>query len=353
MSRDRDKKQTPESIALSLRQLLRRLPASHPIRQAAESFLAAPAAPLEPTSFTLLFRALTNPEARHWRERMIAAWALCRATLTPQQARNIANTLLDILNDQLPGDTREERQQGYYRWLWYGTLPALTFFVVMIFVRALPGEENLLFGAAMGTLLVAAASALRAVIGMARLDLDDWRINRVRVAAVEGLGLLQMPETVGALAFALGDLNLRLRAAAEAALFDTLPRLTFDHYGSLDRQAVPNLCRVLSHPRQELVVRVLEALEKVGDGRALPFVQRLDDRPADTAFRELAARVLTTLQERKRLEDDRRMLLRGSTSPNAAPSLLLRSSHGSELAEMLPRPAVQSIHATHTITQNC
>jgi len=92
--------------------------------------------------------------------------------------------------------------------------------------------------------------------------------------------------------------------------------------------------------------RVLEALEKIGDGRALPFVQRLTDHYADDSFRELVTRVLTTLRERKQLEDDRRMLLRGSTTPNADPSLLLRSTNGSELPEMLLRPAV-SEHPRH------
>jgi hypothetical protein len=160
----------------------------------------------------------------------------------------------------------------------------------------------------------------------------------VRVAAADALSRLCVPETCGVLAGALYDPRPAIRRAAAVGFRATLPRLTPEHYGALDTLAVPNLCRVLQHPDTSLALAALTALEKVGDGRALPFVARAAQRGRSPEARALAARVLPLLQERLRQEQDRRILLRGASAPPTDAAWLLRAADRSEPPEQLLRP---------------
>jgi hypothetical protein len=255
-----------------------------------------------------------------------------------------------VVENQVPGDTRDEREKGYYRWL------LLSPFLLALLGLLAEGITVLLTGAqeplnratppandvgdwrlAVYGLLAVSAYLLPPLIRAALIDWEDYRINRVRLAAIEALGQLRAPEAVGALAGELFCQNARLRHAAESALLETLPALTPEHYGALPANAVPNLCGALAHPNETLVLRVLEGLEKVGDGRAVRSVVRLAAPRRLDAVRKAAARLLPILEERKRQETDRRILLRGAACPPEDGRQLVRPMPGTDPPEMLLR----------------
>jgi hypothetical protein len=156
------------------------------------------------------------------------------------------------------------------------------------------------------------------------LSLDRKQNNRVRAAAAVALGRLQSVESVGALTTALYDHSAAVRRAAVPALKSALPLLTPEHYGQLGVQAIPNLCRALGHGDELLVLHVLDALEKVGDGRAVQPVEETATRGRTDRIRQMAIRILPLLQERQRQESASKMLLRAAVPTESAPHTLLR-----------------------------
>src|SRR5205807_1857646 len=80
------------------------------------------------------------------------------------------------------------------------------------------------------------------------------------------------------------------------------------------------------HSDYRFAVELLGALEKVGDARAIPIVQRSAQAWQEGALVEAANRALITLEERRRLETERATLLRGAGTPGIAEEELLRAS---------------------------
>src|SRR5579863_2980538 len=105
------------------------------------------------------------------------------------------------------------------------------------------------------------------------------------------LGRLRAPQGIGALAAACRDRAEPVREAAVEALPSVLPTLTPAHYGTLDGQAVPNLCKLLYPFEAKWTRQILEALGKVGDGRAVEPVQRLIAERPNAAIRAAAEAV--------------------------------------------------------------
>ncbi|HLK55695.1 MAG TPA: HEAT repeat domain-containing protein [Chthonomonadaceae bacterium] len=193
------------------------------------------------------------------------------------------------------------------------------------------------------------------------LSIDNSHVNRVRRAAAIALGRLRFPESVGALARGAVDRNASVRQASAQALSIVAPLLTSEHYGKLEAEAVPNLCNALVYyekgsremdkdifpnfakRREEL--ELLEALEKVGDGRAIPTVQWIVQGGTDQDLRATARRILPLLLERERKEKEHQILLRGSEAPAASPEQMLRPAtiNMTEPPEVLLRPTVQSV----------
>ena len=112
------------------------------------------------------------------------------------------------------------------------------------------------------------------------------------------LGDLQIPEAVPFLA-QTDRFPLRLRETATKSLYQLLPTLTPAHYRAFSKETVPNLCSLLSNEIRRLspsnlerATLMVEALEKMGDSRAILTVEALQRelREKQKSFEELQLR---------------------------------------------------------------
>lgn len=178
----------------------------------------------------------------------------------------------------------------------------------------------------------------------------DSRANRLRAMAAASLGPLRVPDSVSALAKAVYDRKSfwrsigvrKVRRAAVAALPEALTSLTPDQYARLPFDTVPNLCRLLRHANEPLILAALEALANVGGGSAIRLVERAARKGRTAAIREAAERVLPRIQERRQQELNPQRLLRPADTPGRADSVLLRPATGAPAGEeaLLHRPSV-------------
>ena len=74
--------------------------------------------------------------------------------------------------------------------------------------------------------------------------------------------------------------------------------------------------------RERDILTILNALEHIGDSGALSPVNRLAEKGAFASVRARATNLIPLLEERRRQENDRSMLLRGSAEPRSKASLL-------------------------------
>ncbi len=151
-------------------------------------------------------------------------------------------------------------------------------------------------------------------------------IQRALVLGISAhhLGTLGQPEAIPVLCKVNRDEN--------RSLYQLLPTLTPAHYRAFSKETVPNLCGILFDEIQQLSiynldkVRLLvEALEKIGDSRAILTVQRLQRELKNLVCPELQAKVanlLLLLEERKIQEEQHDTLLRGSSAPAVSQELL-------------------------------
>ena len=177
-------------------------------------------------------------------------------------------------------------------------------------------------------------------------------MNAIRLEAARSLGILKRTEGISALLRASQNTEFFWRVGREA-LIGTLPSLTFgEHYGALESDVVPNLCRLLKTTCEfrmssdaEWKLVLLSSLERVGDARAIDLLTRLEQRNTDPLSRglpvpEKIACVLKVIQERVARETEQSTLLRGSEAP-VLPATLLRSYEGTPdtSPEQLLRPS--------------
>ncbi len=151
----------------------------------------------------------------------------------------------------------------------------------------------------------------------------------VRAASARALGRLAYPTAAGGLAGAVFDGRRPVAEAANAALPNTLRALTPEYYGRSGPYTISNLCRLLSHGDDRIVLMALEALGRVGGGSAIPSVQRVQRWGANAALKRAAASILPILEERKRRETDPQVLLQASAAPELPEELLLRPASSS------------------------
>jgi hypothetical protein len=138
------------------------------------------------------------------------------------------------------------------------------------------------------------------------------------------LGYLGGPQSINVLAeTAVRDASPEIRQAAEEALARVLPALTEDYYGRLQARTVPNLCLLLDRGGS-LTLALLEALSKVGDGRAVHPVERVAAHGGTASLREAAANILPILQERYYRETSAAILLRPVQAQESESASLLR-----------------------------
>jgi len=289
-----------------------------------------------------LIAVLRTPTAP-WKERQVAAWTLGWTEFDLKQQPAAIRALLDVLENRLPVDP------GRYGRMLQRSLFSLSvgcagsILLVVILSMLYFGQGR--FHAWSGILMV--LLAVGAWIGglFGSLIYEDSRVDRVRATGVTALGRLHAPESVGALAKAALEPSQRVRTAAIPALRAVLRRLTPNHYGQLGAEAVPGLCRLLGQADEGLTLHLLEALEKVGDGRAVRPVEHLLSGVHTSLVRRTAERILPLLRERQQRENESQMLLRGASEPPAAPEHLLRPTYPgtpSNAPKQLLRPSTAS-----------
>lgn len=165
---------------------------------------------------------------------------------------------------------------------------------------------------------------------------DHWnRDTSLRRYAAKALADLGDIRAIPALVEMLNPEHPDISGIALNALRQLLPLvsgLRMEQAGSLPPDLVPALAKLMQPFNLELTRHALSALYAIGDGRALPAVERLIT--SASAFRDLddiaqTARMLVPiLQERATQDEYRRTLLRGTTAPAATSGELLRPAHG-------------------------
>lgn len=149
---------------------------------------------------------------------------------------------------------------------------------------------------------------------------------------------------VGPLAEALemGDKNLK--ATAEEALIQQLPRLQASDAHLLDDDQRAILRRAVKGENRILVLAILKAWEQVGDSKAIPEVEQLvagGYKVGNNAEIQAAAKdCLSHLRILAEQERASQLLVRAAESPTDASHILLRPAHdvGDNSPDRLVRP---------------
>jgi hypothetical protein len=291
--------------------LLTQFHRSSPVRSIAEGLLGNTLR--QDTSTVPLFGALANSSSHHWREQVVAAWALARVPLDSQERDAAAGMLLDTLERD---DTETVWERFLHGLLWgYGTMLPLCLIWSILICRSGGNIEwadvfpQMLF--ALGSM----ASVLTVPICLIYGRLNNGHNDYLRAAAAESLGRLHVFESIGPLAAKLFDSSTAVSETSACALMEILPRLAEEDYGAIDHQSVSRLAEALGHPNTLLVFKVLEALKKVGTGHTLPAVERLVREGKTRQLQETARQVAAVLEDRRRREREARHLMRPTGMP--------------------------------------
>ena len=316
--------------------LLTQFHRTSPVRTIAEDLLANT---YRPGTATLpLFSALASQSRHHWREQVVAAWAMARVPLNPQERDAAAGMLMETLE-------RDENETLWERFLrgllWgYGTMLPLCLLWSLLICRLGENEwaevfPQMLF--VMGSL----ASGLTIPLCLAYGRLNTSHGDRLQAASAESLGRLHVIESIGPLARKLFEPSMTVREAAAFALMQILPRLNESDFGAMDQQTVALLAEALNHPNTLLVFKILEALEKVGTGSALPSVERVVSEGKTRRLQETARHVASILEARRRREHEARHLMRPTSGPEQSADY--RAGYTEHLE---PQEASQALRST-------
>lgn len=303
-------------------------------------------------SFAHLINLLRKPDDNRWRERAVACWAFSLANIEADEDKaTVASTLCAII-DRSAAQRIRGSEGGARGNFWTRAKNAILRTAAVGFgmstmvaaaVLAWRFAEDGAFPLWLTTFWFGLGVFFSFMLAMPvmpiSVGIDIARTNRARTAAAWALGRVPRFDSAGSLAAASVDsTNARLRTASTASLRLVLPLLTYEHYGRLAPEAVPNLCRALhfdggnffnqSPETVALGMQLLEALEKVGDGRAVWYVEMVSKRSRNPYIADTARRLLPLLEERRRREQNAGMLLRGSSRPGAGADQLLRAAVG-------------------------
>jgi len=323
--------------------LLRRLRRKGSFRESGASLFDTDE--VDSRKFAQLLRLLQDPNPGCWKERILAAGTLGCASLKGERKQSAAQTLGEVLGNTeiTAGERVLSRLAGSYG------IAYLIAFSMMVVFSAYPlflefdrhGSESVLdfLGTILLTLLtITMGSGVLALlfypfVSYAYAAVAVSRQNRIRAAAATALGRIGQPESVGVMARAWFDMRPTVRKAAHEALPTLLLSLTPDHYGHLTSDLTPNLCRALrqearkEEPTSEAhALALLQALERVGDGRAVEPVQALTNPPYPERIQREAEKALLILEARRQQENDSKSLLRGAATPETKSGELLRAA---------------------------
>lgn len=318
-------------------------------------------------TFTVLCDILRGREPYHWREQVVAAWAIGRAELNEEQQKEAAVATAHLLD--YGGKTRAQ---------WHSSNIALgiayaigwnafcgVFFILYIllysFLRGVPDDRDQLLLAPFFVYLF--SLVLTPVVPFTTIAVWSTRSHQTREEAARSLGSLGRAEGVPALLRASQNWEF-FWTLGRKALARTLPSLKKEtHYGTLDSDVVPNLCRLLEkssdiggNAASGWQITLLDALEKVGNARSLDTLSRLIKQVAPSQkfvtiltsdsfdcypiVLERMVQVREVIVERVARETEAETLLRGSQAP-IVPETLLRSYEGT-----IETPPEQLLRAT-------
>ncbi|MBC7527972.1 MAG: hypothetical protein H7308_10520 [Chthonomonadaceae bacterium] len=298
----------------------------------------------DPETFAALCDTLLVEEYLRWRQQMIAIWALGQADLTEEQRKEATKLLAFQLDSRRKGRGQQLTEGIVIGVVSTGAwiIACVTLLATMIetmsyFDRRFDhGTRELVFiPQIFGGLSILCTPVVPFVI----FALRGKRAMQIRLETARSLGPLGKAEGVPALLRASQNVGFFVKVG-QGALERTLPSLNFEeHYGTLSSDAVPNLCRLLKQSDRPDIVGVvdwqlllLDALEKVGDARAIDSVMLQTIAHRETLLHrpivcERAAQVLEVLKERAARETEQETLPRGSVAP-VLPETLLRSYEG-------------------------
>ena len=312
--------------------LLKRLNRRSPVRTLITEILSGERQEL-PVEF--LKSVLNDRSPKMWRERALAAWALAVFPLETHQVHDATILLSDLLAGRIAHDRfaagcglsyaigicicfcatvatiiANQSLNGGVDWM--GMIGTLVFVAFGCAIVGLP------VGVAIGSLVIP--------IYVVR---DKRRLNYIRAAAAKSLSRMATPHAISALAGAAKDGDKTVRETSLESLRTHLPRVTEKHYGSLRRDTIPGLCGLLNSTERKLQLEVLEALIKVGDGRALQPVDQLYSTTQDEEVQKVCLRAIAVLTVRAENEKSAELLLRSSAAPSDQSATLLRPAGAS------------------------
>jgi hypothetical protein len=278
-----------------------------------------------PADTIALAPALLDSSPSNWRMRVIVAWMLGRWKIDGEEKDSAAHTLCATMQKRKYGLLETPLSRAAILAM------GLSAFA-MISARLAHAPQ---FAALAGGLALIWGLALFALLpGYRSGDLSNQSAER-RVA-IAALGRLKVIESIPVLTCAAVDRDMQLNKIADRALKATLPGLTTAHYGHLSADVVPNLCQVLLGFSRADPMVILDALEKIGDGRAIHAVTQLTDYYGPVRSR--AKEVLSVLETRVREASEPYRLLRPS-APGEQGTLLRAAGAGAGEAEsQLLRP---------------
>lgn len=333
-----------------VRKLARRLRRSDPVRQIAFALLTE--GPEEICSAHPLINALMNLSEVRWRERAVAAWALGRVSLEESQKEEVVRLLCCVAANEQMGAGKRLLKRSVRAVLWTSLYGLLPFGVDQLLVHLSKFEDPDSLMPSPGFLYLLLTywglCLLALTFPFASLFLDYNRNLKVRKYSIRSLCRLGSPASIGTLAGLIKKPDMIVSAESETALKHLLPYLTPEHYPDYS-DATPHLCRLLGGADWPFSLQVLEALEKIGDGRAVEVIERLTKRGLHWKVQEEAERILPLLQERQRKEKDPRRLVRAADIPEGL-STLLRPAAGNSPSE--PQAFLRAVSLSETSEDN-
>ena len=330
----------PEVIAHAkqreVKKLLRFTSRRHPIHRLVDAktgcFISDAFAPAQ------CWKILRDAPEYQWRERTAAALALRAFALSSAQARSAARVLGDVMNHAETSPERKAERETRETLHNLGLIGLVVLGVTGIGVGLQTGiisdglhQIFFNFGVAAGITSLLWIPAL--------LTLTGHRRRQLRLACAVTLRKLKLPESARAFAVAAQS-SAEHVYVAQSALLEILPLLMPEHYGRLEMGTAPELCRLLRTPAllpglglsglsypTPLCKVTLEALAKIGDGRAVRPTQKFAEKCPVPHLQAKALEILPILLARQAQEQARSILLRGSSAPAAPENELLRAAN--------------------------
>lgn len=311
-----------------------------PLRSAIERFLYSPERISDEDASTIITSTM-DVSAWRWRESEVAFWALGRMPLSHERRKQAAAALAGFL--------KRDKFDGFYQVAiaWWGGVVFVTGIIAMARGADLAMAALVAMGGACG---------FAPFVWLAARLWGDLRFNQLRASSIESLGLIGSAECAEAVVAAMYETMYArervfqgsVRQAAALALPRVLASLTPDCYLRMSARFVPNLCHLLNHVKEPLQRDILNALGRMGDGRAVFAVQRFIAKTDSKPLRKTAESVLPILERRQIQETAHSTLLRASAAPDDAPNVLLRPAYGGyeDPPQQLLRPAEASAEAS-------